>query len=107
MGLRIAAAWQHELQATGEHMSPLTTLERRMAREALAQLLAGEQDMTDAEFQAAETALAKLRKPDPAHRLRECLDLAYRSFGHDDEGRPARAASLIKRVRRVLQDTAA
>lgn len=41
----------------------LTSLERRVAREALARVLAGENDLTAMETTAAESALAKLGQP--------------------------------------------
>lgn len=85
-------------------MSLMTTLERRMARNALAQLLAGGQDLNDGELQAAASALEKLNRPDPARKLRECLEAAFEAFAHDDDGR-VWADSLIRRTRRVLKQT--
>lgn len=86
-------------------MSLMTPLERRMARKALSQLLASEGNWTDAQARAAKSAMEKLGKPDPASRLRDCLDVAFRGFAVGDDGE-VWAATLIKRTRRVLRDTA-
>jgi hypothetical protein len=85
-------------------MALMTNLERRMAAEALAQLLAGEGNFTEAQWQAAHSALDKLRRPDPARKLRECLNVAYMGFSRDDEG-PVWSDTLLHTARRILKAT--
>lgn len=85
-------------------MAMMTNLERRMAAEALTQLLAGEGDFTKAQWTAAQSALDKLQRPDPSKKLRECLYTAFKAFSRDDDG-PVWAASLIAKTRRVLKAT--
>lgn len=85
-------------------MALMANLERRMAVEALTQLLAGEGDFTEAQWEAAQSALDKLRRPDPARKLREHLNVAYKAFSRDDGG-PVWSDSLIAKVRRILKAT--
>jgi hypothetical protein len=82
----------------------MTNAERRMAAEALQQMLAGEGDYTAAQWAAADSALTKLTQRDPARTLRDCLNTAFKAFAHDDDG-PVWAASLIAKTRRVLKAT--
>jgi len=80
----------------------LTRAERRVCREALAQLLAGENFLGTAAMQAAQSALDKLQGPDPAQAAADALWTAYSAFAHDDEGE-AWGHSLILRTRRALR----
>lgn len=84
----------------------MTNLERRMAAEALSQVLAGEGNYTEAQWAAMESAARKLSRRDPARTLRDCLSTAFKAFAHDDDG-PVWAASLIAKTRRVLKATEA
>lgn len=80
----------------------LTRTERYVIREALSQLLDGENNLTEAQSLAGERALAKMTKADPARSLRSCLALAYSAFSRDDDGW---AESLIVKTRRILKET--
>jgi len=86
-------------------MPLMTRLERRMAAEALSQLLAGASNLTKAQYEAAESAHAKLlARRDPAQTLRDCLSVAFTAFSHNDDG-PVWADSLIDKTRRILRAT--
>jgi CTP:molybdopterin cytidylyltransferase MocA len=79
----------------------LTRSERAVIRGALAQLLAGESGLSEAQARAAESALDKMNRPDPAQALLRALKAAFNAFAHDDDG-PVWADSTIRLARTAI-----